>query len=177
MPNIWRRHPVSERKVLSCTRSVEAACILFELNTRPSQILHLAREAGLPHCADTEAERQLCLQWYGFVHAAVVAGLMAHAPNAVVVAYLRGTTGLLAARGLSAEESAAFVDTVFSPYMQLLAEERQRECPALFFQQVCHLPSLDQVPPHTVAMISGAMAMTISAVVDKMERYDMRAED
>ena len=165
-----------ERKPLSLARSVEAARILFELNTEPAQIVRMASEAGLPHCADREAELQLCLQWYGFVHAAVAAALMVHAPNVVLAEYLRGTTAMLGAKGLTPEQSAAFVDSIFSPYMELLAKEKQRDCPLLFFRALCRAEKLEDVPPRTAAIVSGVMAMTLSALADKLERYDMRSE-
>lgn len=166
----------AEGKKLSLAQGVEAARILFEINTDPAQVLHLAREAGLPPCADQDAERLLCLQWYGFVHAAVVAALMVHAPSVAVAHYLRGTAAMLAARGLPPESCDNFIDTVFSPYMELLAQEKPGQCPALFFRHVCRTERLEDTPPRTVAMISGAMALVISATNDKLEQYVIGAE-
>lgn len=165
-----------ERKTLSLAQGVEAARILFEINTDPAQVLHLTREAGLPPCADQTAERLLCLQWYGFVHAAVVAGLMVHAPSIAVAQYLRSTTALLTAKGVAIEACESFIDTVFSPYMECLAQEQPKQCPAVFFRQACHIHTLKDAPARTVVMISGAMAMVISAVTDKLKRYDILPE-
>lgn len=165
-----------ERKELTLAQGVEAARILFEINTDPAQVLHLAQEAGLPHCADQAAERVLCLQWYGFVHAAVVAGLMVHAPSIAVAQYLRGTASLLTARGLPPEACENFIDTVFSPYMALLAQEKPAQCPAVFFRHVCLMARLEDAPARTVAMISATMAMVISAVADKLEHYTILSE-
>lgn len=164
------------RKELSLAQGVEAARILFDINTDPAQVLHLARESGLPQCADQAAERVLCLNWYGFVHAAVVAVLMVHAPSIAVAQYLRGSTDMLMARGLPQEACDNFIDTVFSPYMELLAQEKPEQCPAVFFRHVCHVERLEDAPPRSVAMISATMAMVISAVADKLEHYDIRAE-
>lgn len=165
-----------ERKVLSLAQGVEAGRILFEINTNAAQVLHLAREAGLPLCADQDAERLLCLQWYGFVHAAVVAALMVHAPSIAVATYLRGTTALLTAHSLPPEACESFIDTVFSPYMEALAQEKPDQCPAIFFRQACHIPQLENAPPRAVAMISGAMALVISAVNDKLEQYEILSD-
>lgn len=167
---------MSGRKELSLAQGVEAARILFDINTDTTQLLRLAKEAGLPHCADQAAERVLCLQWYGFVHAAVVAGLMVHAPSIAVAQYLRETTSLLTARGLSPEACDNFIDTVFSPYMELLAQEKPEQCPAVFFRHVCQVERLEDVHARTVAMISATMAMVISAVADKLEHYHILAE-
>ena len=84
----------SEKKTLHPEQAVQAACFLFELNTREGDILEMADRAGIPH-ADAPARKTLTREWYGFVHAAVVYGLMAQAPNLVMAEYLRSTRALL----------------------------------------------------------------------------------
>lgn len=87
------------KKQLSVARAVEAAGILFELNSGRQGVLAMAEQAGLS-CASPDAEKKLLREWYAFVHAAVLYGLMVQAPNIVVVEYLRGTQDILAGLGL-----------------------------------------------------------------------------
>ena len=61
----------TEKKILSPEQAVQAACILFELNTREQDLLEMAQRAGVP-CDDEASRRALTREWYGFVHAAVV---------------------------------------------------------------------------------------------------------
>lgn len=171
---------MSAKKTLSSAEGVEAAAILFELNTDPEQVRRMLEEAGLPTANGKEspaARRERCLlHWYGFVHAAVVAGLMVHAPNIVTASYLRSTRYLLKARGQKDTVCDAFVDTYFAPYMELLAREEQKECPALYFRLACGLEDIRAAPPRAAALLAGAMAMTLGAVFDKLEQYDIQAE-
>ena len=86
------------RKQLGAAQGIEAACILFQLNSKTADILRLAENAGLPSVFIHGLERtRLCAEWRAFVHAAVTAGLMQHAPNSVLVGYLRQTGHLLRA--------------------------------------------------------------------------------
>lgn len=171
-------------KFLTSAQGVEAAAILFELNTEPKQVMRMLREADLLDACATDASaapaedhaQRLCLHWYGFVHAAVVAGLMVHAPNVVTVSYLRSTRYLLKGRSLSDAVCDSFVDTYFTPYMELLVLERLKECPARFFRLTLGLERMEDVPPRAAALVAGAMAMTLGAVFDKLERYDIQAE-
>ena len=41
----------TEKKILSPEQAVQAACILFELNTREQDLLEMAQRAGVP-CDD-----------------------------------------------------------------------------------------------------------------------------
>lgn len=160
-------------KTLSKDRAVEAACILFELNTDPQQIMRMGTEAGLmEHGIDTD---MLCRQWCAFVHAAITAGLMVHAPNSVLVDYLRCTSALLKKHGIPKKEVKVFVDNDFSPYMELLGKEEQQQCPQIFFQKVCHIENMEEVPPHSLACVAGTMALLLSIVTDKLEQYDMQS--
>lgn len=38
----------TEKKILSPEQAVQAACILFELNTREQDLLEMAQRAGVP---------------------------------------------------------------------------------------------------------------------------------
>lgn len=169
---------MTDKKIINRTQGVEAAAILFALNTEPDDVLRLAGEADLLHGDAKESlGKALCMQWYGFVHAAVVAGLMVYAPNIVVASYLRHTRYLL--KGIKGQDDAAcdhFIDHIFTPYMELLVSERQKECPALFFRHVCGAQSLEGVPARAAVIISGAMAMTLGTIFDTLEQYEILAE-
>lgn len=110
-----------EKKPLSAAQGLEAAHILFELNTGAEGILRMAQRSGLPEAFwGGPLAPQLCEEWRAFVHAVVTAGLMQHAPNTVLAAYLRDTGSLLEqAEGHSdaaplAERLEEFVDGPFS---------------------------------------------------------------
>ncbi len=163
------------KKVLSRAQGVEAACILFTLNTERTQVDQLAAniaESGL-EINDSGFFRR---EWYGFVHAAVVAGLMVHAPNAVLVDYLRSTSALLKEHGIPKSEAKHFVDTHFSPYMEMLGKGEQQNCPRQFFKALFNIESLEQVPARALALVSATMAMLLSAVTDKFEQYQIESD-
>ena len=136
------------KKQLGAAQGIEAACILFQLNSKTADILRLAQNAGLPPVFTTGAERaRLCAEWRAFVHAAVTAGLMQHAPNSVLVGYLRQTGPLLRAAeadtpgGCAPPESQQpaqtdFVDGPFASYMTLLGHGEQAGCPSLFCRRL-----------------------------------------
>ncbi len=159
-------------KKLSRTQAVDAACILFSLNTEPEQLEKLAKQ--MEQCGLFDTKHIFQREWFGFVHAAIVAQLMVHAPNSVLVDYLRHTTALLKNRHIPKEDAKDFVDTHFSHYMEILGKEEQKNCPKFFFQKVYALDELKDVPPKALALISGTMAMLLSSVADKMERYDIQ---
>ena len=161
-------------KPLNVVQGVEVARILFTRNTEPEQVHAFMKEAGLQE-PEFDAY-SLRMEWCAFVHAVVAAGLMAYAPNVVFVEYLRQTWTLLGERGLAKEQCEAFVDGWFAPYMALLAAENQRECPSLFFKRVLGADRLEDVPRHSLARVSVAMALTIGAVFDALERYDILPE-
>ena len=177
------------KKQLSAAQGIEAACILFQLNSRQADILRLAGEAGLPGDTVPDASRlRLCLEWQSFTHAVVTAGLMQHAPNSVLVGYLRETGHLLAqARGEAAPRAeqnspslaqADFVDGPFAAQMALLGHGRQAECPGLFCQRLATDPLLTEAATdkRVEARLAAVMAMVISAVWDKLEQYEILAD-
>ena len=179
-----------EKKPLSAAQGLEAAHILFELNTGAEGILRMAQRSGLPEAFwGGPLAPQLCEEWRAFVHAVVTAGLMQHAPNTVLAAYLRDTGSLLEqAEGHSdaaplAERLEEFVDGPFSAYMPLLAHERQKECLLLFFRRLGLAEDGDLSDlmdaaslARAQARVAAVMAMLISAVWDKLEAYDIAAE-
>ena len=86
------------KKLLSAAQGVEAACILFQLNSKTADIINMASGAQMPdeYLSGPGAD-MFCAEWRAFVHAVVTAAIMHHAPNTVFLAYLRQTGNLLAA--------------------------------------------------------------------------------
>ncbi|MBQ4566584.1 MAG: serine/threonine protein kinase [Desulfovibrio sp.] len=171
------------KKQLDAAQGVEAACILFRLNSGQKALLRLAGEAGLPVTLLSLAEQTaLHQEWLAFVHAVVTAGLMQHAPNSVLVGYLRETGHLLreavqstAAAPLTQQE---FVDGPFAVQMALLGQGRQSECPALFCQRLQDIPQLREAAQdkRVEARLAALMALVISAIWDKLESYDILSD-
>ena len=158
------------KKTLSVAEAVQAAGILYELNSGREGIVSLASQAGLP-CANEDEERTILREWRAFVHAAVLYGLMVHAPNIVVVEYLRATQTLLGRAGYTPAEAEAFVDDAFRAYVEPLLRTQTKECPAIFFRRVMDKePS--ELPSRTVAVVAGVMAMILAAILDKLEQYE-----
>lgn len=162
------------KRRLTLAEAVEAAGILFALNTEEKGVLAIARRAGLP-CGTPEEQASLMLEWRAYVHAAVLYGLMVQAPNVVVVAYLRETQAMLSRLGYSEEEAKGFVDGAFRDYTDPMVRTQTQECPAVFFRRLLGKPLAD-LPPQTVAMVSGVLAMIMSAVLDKLEQYEYGLE-
>ena len=161
------------KRKLTLAQAVEAAGILFELNTEPKGALAIAARAGLP--CGTDGEKAAFLwEWRAYVHAAVLYGLMVQAPN-VVVEYLRATQDMLRRLGYSAEQATDFVDGAFRAYTDPMVRTQTQECPAVFFQRLLG-KELADVPAATVALISAVMAMVMSATLDKLEQYEYGLE-
>ncbi len=166
-----------KKKRLSFAQSVDAACILFRINTRPQGILRLGNSAALPsQYTEGSSVPKLLQEWTAFVHAAVTTGLMVHAPNSVLVEYLRQTRQLLNLHD-TLDEAAVnhFIDDAFSAYLERMAQERQQRCPELFFQRLLGTP-MQNAPQKSCAVIAGTMALTISAIWDKLDQYDFAIE-
>ncbi len=162
------------KRKLTLAQAVEAAGILFELNTEPKGALAIAARAGLP--CGTDGEKAAFLwEWRAYVHAAVLYGLMVQAPNVVVVEYLRATQDMLRRLGYSAEQATDFVDGAFRAYTDPMVRTQTQECPAVFFQRLLG-KELADVPAATVALISAVMAMVMSATLDKLEQYEYGLE-
>ena len=162
------------KRKLTLAQAVEAAGILFELNTEPKGALAIAARAGLP--CGTDGEKAAFLwEWRAYVHAAVLYGLMVQAPNVVVVEYLRATQDMLRRLGYSAEQATDFVDGAFRAYTDPMVRTQTQECPAVFFQRLLG-KELADVPAATVALISAVMAMVMSAMLDKLEQYEYGLE-
>ena len=162
------------KRKLTLAQAVEAAGILFELNTDPKGALAIAARAGIP--CESEGEKAAFLwEWRAYVHAAVLYGLMVQAPNVVVVEYLRATQDMLRRLGYTAQQATEFVDGAFRAYTDPMVRTQTQECPAVFFDRLLKKPLAD-VAPQTVAMISTVMAMVMSATLDKLEQYEYGLE-
>ena len=165
-----------QTKTLTPEQAVQAACILFEINTREQDLMEMADRAGIPHDGET-SRKALVREWYGFVHAAVVYGLMAQASNQVMAEYLRSTRTLLSqVAKYTPEQIEAFIDDTFSGYIRLMAQNQQKQCPALFYQRLVGTNALDALPKERVAFLSGMMAITMGAILDKFAQYAFAVE-
>ena len=157
----------TEKKILSPEQAVQAACILFELNTREQDLLEMAQRAGVP-CGDDASRRALT---------AVVYGLMAQASNQVMAEYLRSTRTLLSQMaGYTPEQIESFIDDTFSSYIRLMAQNQQKQCPSLFYQRLVGEGALETLPKERVAFLSGMMAITMCAILDKLGQYEFGVE-
>jgi len=156
------------KRKLSVALAVEAATILREINSGRDGVLNLARQADLP-CSDIEEEKRLLEEWLAFVHAAVLYGLMVHAPNIVVVEYTRSTRAMLEKSGYSPDGAERFIDGAFAAYVEPLLRGQTKECPSVFFHR---LTGEAEPKPHSLAVVSGVMAMLFAAVLDKLEQYE-----
>lgn len=162
------------KRKLSLAQAVEAAGILFELNTEEKGALAIAARAGLP-CSSKDEQAAFLWEWRAYVHAAVLYGLMVQAPNVVVVEYLRVTQDMLHRLGYGSEQATDFVDGAFRAYTEPMVRTQTQECPGVFFQRLLNKP-MAEVPAQTVAMISAVMAMVMSATLDKLEQYEYGLE-
>ena len=162
------------KRKLSVSEAVQAAGILFELNTGEKGVLAMAEKAGLP-CASDEEKKCLMLEWRAYVHAAVLYGLMVQAPNVVVVEYLRVTQSMLQKLGYAPKEAEDFVDGAFRAYVDPMVRTKTQECPGVFFRRLLNR-DVSEIPPATAAMVSCVMAMIMSAVLDKLEQYEFGIE-
>lgn len=165
---------MADKKVLSCAQAVDAAVMLLEINTKRDEVTTMLKHADLSQ--DAVQVHSIYLEWLAFIHAAIVYSLMHRAPASVVAAYLRTTTQLLQHHAPTEALSVQnFVDSVFSPYMECLAQERQKDCPTLFIQRVCK-HSVPPTTPTTLRVISGVMAMALCSILDAVSQYDMQAD-
>ena len=186
------------KKQLSAAQGVEVACILFTLNTDPEGMVRLAHSALLPPAyLEGPGAIRFCAEWRAFTHAVITAGLMQHAPNSVLMAYLRQTGNLLSRTSaplneecgqaaehqetIAPEELESFVDGPFAGYMPLLARGQQARCPDLFCQRLASETARakgEASPPddQSKARLAATMAMLVSAVWDKLENYEFLAD-
>lgn len=166
------------RKRLTPEQGVQAACFLFELNTREQDLMEMAQRAGIPCDTDVAAREKVIEEWYGFVHAAVVYGLQNCASNGIMADYLRSTRTLLAqVATYDPERIEAFIDQTFAGYIGRMARNEQKQCPALFYKRVLGTDDLTELPKERVAFLSGMMAITMCAILDKLSTYDFADED
>lgn len=161
-------------KKLTREEAVKAACILFELNTKEKDILEFAEKAGIDFEKESTRTKECVLnEWYGFVHAAIVYALSTKVSNDVMMDYLRCTHELLQkVAGYDDIAVETFVDDTFAGYISLLIQNKQKESPNLFFQRVLGVKDITTLPSEQVAFLAGMMAITICAILDKVEKYE-----
>ena len=179
------------KKKLNAQQGIEAACILFQLNSRSEAIIDMARGAQMPELFfQGDGAKFFCTEWRAFTHAVITTGLMQNAPNSVLMGYLKQTQHLLsAAKTLETPDNMytenevtldKFIDGPFSQYMPLLAQERQSQCPEIFCQRLAKyvISANGKSKPNerAKARLAAIMALLISAVNDKLEEYEILAD-
>lgn len=99
---------------------------------------------------------------------------MAQASNQVMAEYLRSTRTLLSQMaGYTPEQIESFIDDTFSSYIRLMAQNQQKQCPSLFYQRLVGEGALETLPKERVAFLSGMMAITMCAILDKLGRTNL----
>lgn len=166
-----------EKKELTFREGLEAACILFALNTEKKGVLHLIINAGFPDTFFSGEENiKFTHEWCAFIHAAVATALMQTAPNSILVAYLRQTKNLLQIQcSMDETKSEQFIDGPFAAYMAAMAQEAPKECPTLFFKRLCG-KELKEMPQKCVQLIAQTMAMAMAEILDRLEHYSIASE-
>lgn len=161
------------KKQLSAIQGVEAACILFQLNSKTADILRLAENAGVPPVYRSDAEKgRLCAEWRAFVHAVVAARAYAACAQQCAGRLLEGNRRV-AARGGGARRARPFPQRFpsragrlcgrpFAAHMALFAQEQYAHCPALFCERLVHGSS--PLDARTQARLAAVMALVISAI-------------
>ena len=73
-------------------------------------------------------------------------------------------------------ELAKIIDDTFSSYIRLMAQNQQKQCPSLFYQRLVGEGALETLPKERVAFLSGMMAITMCAILDKLGQYQFGVE-
>ena len=73
-------------------------------------------------------------------------------------------------------ELAKIIDDTFSSYIRLMAQNQQKQCPSLFYQRLVGEGALETLPKERVAFLSGMMAITMCAILDKLGQYEFGVE-
>ena len=144
--------------------------LLFELNSGRQGVLAMRSRPGCPAHLPMR-EKKLLREWYAFVHAAVLYGLMVQAPEyrrGGIPAWHAGHSGGL---GFTPDEATTLLWTTPSRLCGPSVRTRTEECPGIFFRRLSG-KEVSEVPPRQVAVISGVMAMILAAVLDKLEQYE-----
>ena len=74
------------------------------------------------------------------------------------------------------EQIESFIDDTFSSYIRLMAQNQQKQCPSLFYQRLVGEGALETLPKERVAFLSGMMAITMCAILDKLGQYEFGVE-
>ncbi len=167
------------KKPLSVAEAVRRAAYVFGMNASEKEVLALGASAGL--CTEDSAGLDLedmeerrahfLYEWRGFAHAAVFNALMEHAPGVTVLEYLRGTVDMMKRLGYSETVALDFADTAFKAYSDAFINKQAAHCPSIFFDRLLGVP-IEKAEKHSVAVLSGTMAMMTAACLDLFEKYE-----
>lgn len=187
------------KKKLSLQEAIQAGHYVYSLNTEKEASLRLAEHFAclelldnikikhtLPCLTVLSDSRELFLwEWRAFVHAAIIHGLSKYAPAIVVVEYVRTVQNVLQTQyPVDYDELIkVFIDEPFSQYVQVVLEEKNQECPAIFFKRLFDIDIKNHIKMDTnekyttcLAGITSTMAMLFAASEDAFEKFDYALE-
>lgn len=72
--------------------------------------------------------------------------------------------------GYDEEETVLFLDNQFQAYIQLIIEEKVKDCPKLFYKRLL-AKDLSEIGKRSAVLLSGAMAMLVANCLDIFENY------
>ena len=155
------------KKELSVQDALEVCYIIFEKNCQKDALKTFQEKiylSDIPHAAFAK-------EWYAFVFGAIYHGFSQYAPAFMVLEYVRSIKYFLKEYGYAEGEITAFLDNQFQAYIQLIIEEKVKECPALFYKRLLD-KNLSEADKKSVIPLSGAMAMLVANCLDIFEKYD-----
>lgn len=155
------------KRKLSTQNALDVCFIIFEKNCK-KDVLKIFQEKVF--LADIPFEK-FAREWYAFVFGAIYHGFSQYAPAFMVLEYVRSIKYFLKEYGYADEEITEFLDNQFQAYIQLIIEEKVKECPQLFYKRLLGI-TLQEADKNSVLPLSGAMAMLVANCLDIFEKYD-----
>lgn len=164
------------KRSLSIKESLQVAYIIFDKNTHPDSVLHVAEHADLlkeeyKQEKFSSVEEQFLWEWRAFTFAAILHGLSEHAPAQTVVEFLRTIQQSLQVLGYNEEQALDFTDNPFQQYVNHILEKDPKACPTTFFKRYMNT-AIENAPEQAVSIISGTMAMLLATSLDCFEKYN-----
>lgn len=155
------------KKELSMQNALDVCFIIFEKNCQKDALRIFQEKIYL---ADIPFEK-FAREWYAFVFGAIYHGFSQYAPAFMVLEYVRSIKYFLNEYGYNDAEITEFLDNQFQAYIQLIIEEKVKECPALFYRRLLN-KSVQEADKKSVVPLSGAMAMLVANCLDIFEKYE-----
>ncbi len=154
------------KRELSVQEAIEVCFIIFEKNCAAGALQAFQKRAFLSSVPFAEFAKE----WQAFVFAAVYHGFSQYAPAYMVLEYVRSIKYFLKEYGYDEEETILFLDNQFQAYIQLIIEEKVKDCPKLFYKRLL-AKDLSEIGKRSAVLLSGAMAMLVANCLDIFENY------